>query len=388
VVGLTFVAIIIVLVIQFRTIIGPLILSFILAYLLHPLIGRMTQATRLSWRMAVNLIYLVLIVLLAGGLTLSGLAIIQQLQNLVQIVQTFVTELPQIVEDLSSQVFVFGPFQFNLSQLNLEALTEQLLGTVRPLVERVGGLLTTFATSAAATLGWTLFVILISYFLLADAGRVSDEIVRVEVPGYNADIRRLSAELRLIWDAFLRGQLIIMALVLISYTLLMWILGVRFAFGIAILAGLARFVPYLGPLVTWIVLALVAFLQETNHFGMEPFSYVILVVVAALVLDQIFDNMVTPRFLGSTLGVHPAGVLVAAIIATNLIGVIGLLLAAPVLATLKLLGRYVVRKMFDMDPWPEPVFVVNQSSTEGSERWLRRMRALKRAIQRRLSQGQ
>ena len=58
--------------------------------------------------------------------------------------------------------------------------------------------------------------------------------------------------------------------------------------------------------------------------------------------------------MGHTLGVHPAAVLVAAIIAANLIGIIGLVLAAPVLATINLVGRYVVRKMFDLDPWPEP----------------------------------
>jgi predicted PurR-regulated permease PerM len=142
-------------------------------------------------------------------------------------------------------------------------------------------------------------------------------------------------------------------LVVISYTILLNILGMHYTFGIAVLAGLARLVPYIGPLVVWVVTALVAFFQPENYFGLQPVYYTILVVVSCLILDQIFDNIVSPRILGQTLKVHPAAILVAAIIFTNLIGVIGLVLAAPVVATINLVSRYTLRKMFDRDPWPE-----------------------------------
>jgi predicted PurR-regulated permease PerM len=58
--------------------------------------------------------------------------------------------------------------------------------------------------------------------------------------------------------------------------------------------------------------------------------------------------------MGDTLGINPAAVLMAAILATNFIGLVGLLIAALFLATLKLSGQYVIRKLFDLDPWPEP----------------------------------
>jgi predicted PurR-regulated permease PerM len=70
-------------------------------------------------------------------------------------------------------------------------------------------------------------------------------------------------------------------------------------------------------------------------------------------MDQIYDNLVSPRIMGKSLGVHPAAVLVVAIIAFNLIGIIGLVLAAPALATVNLIGRYTARKMFDRDPWAD-----------------------------------
>jgi predicted PurR-regulated permease PerM len=128
---------------------------------------------------------------------------------------------------------------------------------------------------------------------------------------------------------------------------------VRNALVLALLAGVARFVPYAGPFITWTVTGLVAFFQPSNYFNLEPFTYMLVVVIALLLLDQIFDNLVTPRLYGSALGLHPAAVLVSAIIAANLIGFVGLLLASPVLATLKLFGRYALRKMLDLDPWPE-----------------------------------
>lgn len=353
IVGLTLVAVIAALVVRFRLIIGPLILAFILAYLLHPLAVRVASSARLTWRASVNLIYLVLVIFLVGLITLTGLAVIQQLESIVGFIERFVADLPNLVTDLSSRTYLVGPFIVNISQLNLPGITSQLLPTVQALLDRVGGLVSTLATSALSTLGWAAFVLLISYFLLSDAGQFTGEIVRVDIPGYNQDIRRLGTELRLTWNAFLRGQLIIFLLAMIFYTMLMTLLGVHYAFGIAILAGMARFVPYLGPLTAWIITALVAFFQGGNYFGLDSLKFAIIVVVAAILMDQIFDNLIVPRFLGHTLGVHPAAVLVVAIIAASLIGIIGLLLAAPVLATVQLLGRYVIRKLFDLDPWPE-----------------------------------
>lgn len=382
IVGLTIVAIIAGLVVYFRTIIGPLILAFILAYLLHPVVERMSTATRIPWRTAVNLIYLLFVIVMVGLITLSGLAIVQQVQSLVDFIQENIGRVPEIITALSSQVFRIGPFVVDFKQFDFQALANQLLSSLQALASRAGGLVGTVATSAAGTLGWLLFIMVISYFLLADTGQVSKELVHVEIPGYDQDLRRLSAEIRKIWNTFLRGQIIIIFLVILTYTILMSALGMRFAFGIAILAGLGRLVPYLGPLVLWVVISLVAFFQGSSYFGIAPLHYAALVLIVAVVTDQIFDNLVTPRFFGRTLGVHPAAVLVAAIILARLIGLIGLLLAAPGLATVVLIVRYIIRKMLDLEPFPatarearpeEPAWSLNT----------RRLRAWWRTIQRR-----
>ena len=119
------------------------------------------------------------------------------------------------------------------------------------------------------------------------------------------------------------------------------------------LAALARLVPYLGPTIVWIIIFLVSFFQPNNFFGLQPWVYTVLVLSLAVLLDQAFDQYVQPRLMGTSLGIHPAAILVTAIIAFQLLGIIGLVLAAPVLATVILLFRYALRKMFDLDPWPE-----------------------------------
>lgn len=373
VIGLTFAAICAALLIQFRNIIGPLILAFILTYLLYPVATGLSRLTRLSWRAAVNIVFLLVLIVVIGLFTASGFAAVQQIQSLIELVQRFLTDLPNLIERISTQVYYFGPFEFDFSQLNLPNITQQLLSAAQTVLGQITSLVSSFAASAATTLGWGLFVLVISYFLLADANRVPDAIVPVDIPGYNEDINRLGKELRKIWNAFLRGQLIIIVLVIISYSILMTILGMRYAVAIAILAGMARFVPYVGPLVSQTITFLVAFFMTSNYFKLEPIFFAILVVGLSIVLDQIFDNIVTPRFFGSTLGVHPAAVLVGAIIAANLIGIIGLLLAAPVLATLKLLGRYVGRKMLDLAPFPDET----GSREEPDLPWSRNMRRMK-----------
>lgn len=369
--------------VNFRAFIGPLLLSFILAYLFHPIVAWVNRITKFNWRMSVNLVYLIVLILIIGFLTISGIAVVQQIQSLIRVIQNFIETLPTLAADLSTREFTLGPlpYKLTLSQFNLQSLSEQLLSTLQPLLGRVGSLVSSFATGAAVTLGWGLFTLVISYFLLAESGNVNNELIRVEIPGYDADIRRLGHELRSIWNSFLRGQLVIILLVIVSYTLLMTILGVRYSYAIALLAGIARFLPYVGPLITWIALILVTLFQASNYFGLQPLQHAILALVLAFLLDQVFDNLVQPKIMGQSLRVHPAAVLVAALIAANLIGLSGLVLAAPVLASMKLVGRYIFRKMLDLDPWvgmdqPAPV------AEFPWERWRRRILTWWRLVRR------
>jgi len=358
IVGITIVASVAALLIRFHTIIAPLILTFILSYLLHPLIFGVNKKTKLSWRAAVNIVFLILVIALVTSITVTGLALIQQLESLVNVVDIFINDLPTLVTNFVTTNFYIGPYQVDfseiLSSVNLDSLMQEVISAVRPLLGQAGGMLRTLASQTASMLGWIFFIVLISYFILAELDHVSGRFVEFELPGYDADIRRLSRELGRIWNAFLRGQVLLFTLTVLAYSVLLTALGVRYMLGLALLAGLARFVPFVGPFVTWTVTVLVAIFQDSNYFGMQPWQFAILVLSLAIVVDQIFDNVITPRVLGRTLGLHPAAVLIATVIAASLLGLVGVVLAAPVLASLILGGRYTVRKMLGLFPWPDP----------------------------------
>nr|RPI91379.1 MAG: AI-2E family transporter [Chloroflexota bacterium] len=97
-------------------------------------------------------------------------------------------------------------------------------------------------------------------------------------------------------------------------------------------------------------MALVTYFQPTP-FGMTALGYMLMVVITTTVIDWIIDNLIAPRIMARSLRVHPAAVLVTALVAANLMGILGVVIAAPFLASAMLLGRYVMRKMFDLDPW-------------------------------------
>jgi predicted PurR-regulated permease PerM len=351
-VGLILVGLVAFLIFRFTSLITPLVMVFILAYLLHPIAVLISRGLRITWTASVNIVYFIILVFLIGLLTLGGLGLVTQVQSLIDQVQAIVADLPEYVESLSGQVFQIGPFTLDMRTLDLEQISSQLLSYVQPLLGRTGNLVATLAGGAAEIFGWTFFVLLVSYFVMIESKGLQSDLFRVDVPGYTEDLRKLGNQLSRIWNAFLRGQIFIVLMSTIIYIFVLSIFGVRYAIGIAFMAGLAKFLPYIGPAITWVVMALVTYFQPDKPFGLQPLAYMAIVVITTQVIDWVIDNLISPRIMARSLRVHPAAVLVTALIAANLIGILGVVIAAPFLASLTLLGRYTMRKMLDLDPWP------------------------------------
>ncbi|MEX2160548.1 MAG: AI-2E family transporter [Anaerolineales bacterium] len=360
--GFTLVAIIAALLVRFSGFLGPLLLAFILSYLLHPWVRRLSETTRLSWRAAVGIAFLFFLIVFITLLVMAGFAIVEQLGNLVSTVQDFFVQLPETLRGLSEHALQFGPFQINFANLertlvegfnmDFASIGQQLLSAVQPALGQAGSFLGALATSTLNTIGWILFIFIISYFILNDAGHTPDFLGSAEASRHNADLRRLGRELGRIWDTYLRGQLLLVSLIMLTSFTLMSLLGVRFALALALITGLAKFVPYIGSLAMYITTALVSFFQASNYLGIEVgTTYMLVATIPAILMDLSFDNLISPRFYGRALGVHPAAVLVTALVAASLLGFIGLLVAAPVLASLQLFATYVFRKMMDVEPW-------------------------------------
>lgn len=361
--GLTLVAIIGFLLARFQGILPPLIMTFLLVYLLYPVANFLKNRLRFAWGLAVLVVYLVLILLILGLATISGFELVSQVQSLIRMVETSLTELPELAQQISEITFQVGPLVFEMSALDLDNLSGQLIDAARVMLGRTGEFIGTVAGTALSSLAWTAFVLLMSFFILSESRGLPEGILSINAYDYANDLNRAKQELTKIWNAFLRGQIIVASLAVLVYTLVLSTLGVRYALGLALLTGAARFLPYVGPAIGWTVMALVAFFQAYKPFGLSDVAYTLIVMLVAWAIDAVFDNIVQPRIMADALKVHPAAVLVAAIIALDLLGVLGVIVAAPMLATLQLAGRYVIRKMLDIDPWqgfedshpPEPL---------------------------------
>lgn len=371
-IGLVIVGVAAFLLYRFADLVTPLLMVIVLAYLLHPVTALIARGLRLSWKVSVNILYLIILLSLIGLLTWGGVGLVSQIQSLIRSVQEIVANLPTYVQQLSTRVFTFGPFKLDMQTLDLNAISQQVLSFVQPLLGRTGSLVGAVAGGAAQIFGWTSFVLIVSYFVMIESSGLRRDLFKIDIPGYTQDFNRLGSELSRIWNAFLRGQIIVFLLAVTIYSILLPILGVRYALGIALMAGLAKFLPYIGPAITWVVMALVTFFQTNHPFGLQPLTYMAMVVIITSIIDWIIDSFVTPRIMASTLKVHPAAVLIAALIAANLLGILGVVIAAPFLASVTLLGKYTMRKMFDQDPWPEPE--AQPAPPLGAE-WLARLKS-------------
>ena len=350
VIGLTIVAILAGIFIYYRSVVSLLILSFIITYLFRPVVIYVTDRTKMSWRLSATLLFVLMIILLIGLLTGAGLAIAQQVASLVRVLQEFAENLPEFADEITVYLGQFGAVG---ELINLNDLANRALEIVQPLLGQAGSIVGSIATGAAVSIGRIFFVVFVAYFILAESQQVGKTPID-QIPQYDYDVRRMSRQLRIIWDSFFRGQIIIFMMIFVVYLIVLSSLGVRNSIALAAMTGLAVFVPYVGIWVTSSVLFVVTFFQPANYFGLFPWQYAAMVLAIALVINFTFDNYITPRFLGRTLDIHPAAVLVSALVMASLLGIVGIFLAAPVVATLKLLGIYVFKKMFDLEPWPDP----------------------------------
>jgi predicted PurR-regulated permease PerM len=351
--GLALVALAIWLLVQFQNFLGPVIMALVLAYLFYPVANFIRKSIKIPWRLAVTLLYIVVVLAILGLLTWGGLALVDQVQNLITFIQNNIDQIPQLIKDITQQTYTIGPWEFTLSGLDWTQISSEIVSTVRPVVGQIGSIAGSVATGAANIVFWIGLVLLISYFLLAETEGVPNRFLNIRIPGYTADLHRIGQELSNIWNAFIRGQLIVVLITVIVYTTYLGSMGIQFFFGLAILAAFGRFVPYVGAWVTWITYGLVALLQGTTIFNLPSGLYAIILLGGAMLIDTLLDNLLVPKVMSENLKVHPALVLVGALIALNLLGIVGILLAAPVMATLKLLLGYLLKKLSDQDPWEE-----------------------------------
>lgn len=352
-VGLTLVAISIWLLVQFQNFLGPLFSALILSYFLYPVATFLRNKIKLPWRLAVTIIYLLLVLILLGLLTWGGLALVEQIQNLIRFIENNINRLPELVDEITTQTFQIGPFTISPTGLNWGQIANQIVSAIQPVLGRLGSIVGSVAAGAASIFSWLALIILISYFLLAESEGIPGQLLNIRIQGYEADIDRMGKELSRVWKGFIRGEILVVIISLFIYSASLGILGIQFFFGLAVIAAFGQLIPYVGAGATWISFGLVALLQSNTPFNLPSGIYMVIVLGVGIIINTIIDNILRTKVMAENLRVHPALILMGALIGVQLFGFIGIIIAAPFMASLKLFLHYVIRKMLDQDPWKD-----------------------------------
>jgi len=340
---------------RLRELFSLFMIAFLIAFLLFPLVLRLQRLMKSPRWVAVLLIYLVMLAILAGAGTGVGVAIAQSVINLISGLEDVAAGIPALLEELLTQQYTVGPWVLDFSQYNFESAVSDLVGMVQSLLLESGTFLASLAGRAATTVGLALSVFVFGFYLLLDFDK-ANEVVLGLIPGmYRADVQRLLKDTGQLWSSFFRGQLILGLAVGLLTFLFLTILGTNFTLGLGVIAGFLELIPGFGPFISACVGVLVALFQASNWIGLTPFWYAVVVLGAFLLVQQIENNLLVPKIIGHSLNLPPLAVLLAVLAGGYLFGLFGVLLAAPLTATLRLWVGYIYRKTVGLETWPAPV---------------------------------
>ncbi len=327
----------------------------VIAFILNPLIVYVNQRTRISRGWVILIIYLLLAVALVWLFVAIGVAGYEQASDFITLVPDLIDQLLDLLQRVgqpSEPIVLFEQFSIDPLELPWDSITNQVLGLVEPTLSTSGQFLGQLAGTTIRLVGNFLFVFVISIYLAVEFphfGRHLDGVA--SQAGYSEDAKRLSKKLGQIWDAFLRGQVLLGLIIFVVVWLGLTLIGVRNSLTLGLLSGLLEFIPTLGPVIGTGMAMIVAFFQPSNPWGLESWQFALLVLAFMVIVQQIENNILVPRIVGGALDLHPLLVLIGVLMGASLAGILGAILAAPILASLKLLGIYTWRKLFDLPPF-------------------------------------
>lgn len=340
------------LILRFANLLSIAVGGFVIALILQPIVRFLNQKLKIPWGLGTAIVIILVVVVFLGAIIWGGVSIVEQVQGLINFLLSITTNVSQFFQNLSQTTLRIGPFHFDLSVIDWTLVGNKILEYAQPVLSGIGNSIGNIA-SGTINFFWKFFLTVISASLILSERQKQKTSFFMRIPGYEDDARHFKREIGLIWNAFFRGQAKVFAVRVCIYIVLLGVLRVRYFVLLAFLAGFANFIPYIGVAVAWAVYFLVAVFQGSTVFGLQPLTYAAIVSLSGWLIDNIYDNVYTPRVMAGTLKLHPVAVMIAALVGLELFGVMGMILASPLLATGKLFLRYIFRKIFDQDPWED-----------------------------------
>ena len=317
----------------------PFFIAALLAYLGDPIVDKL-EAKKLSRSLSVTIVYAVL--LIAGLLLILVLVPLLTAQ-----VGALVKRIPEYLAIFQSTTIPWlASYGFPIEIFDVNSIKQTFTQYWTNVSQVASSLFSYMTRSGLAILQWLTNLVLIpvlTFYLLRDW----DEIVsrfRELLPRRSAkQFIALSHECDEMLSAFIRGQLMVMLALAIIYTIGLGLIGLELALLLGVIAGIVSFVPYLG-LIVGIALSGVAAYFQFNEW------LPVLMVAGVFGVAQLIEGMIlTPRFVGERIGLHPVAVLFAVMAGAQLFGFMGVLLALPFAAVIMVLLRHTHQRYLDSE---------------------------------------
>ena len=323
-------------------IVRPFIWAAILGYILLPVVRAFEKRLTKSRGAAAGIVFIAVLLFIAGAVRfLAPLAIDQA--------QTFQRTLPITVANGQNTLAE------TLDQLGAEDLVPIVFGPIASAPIELSKSLATIALPFIVGFSHFLLEFLVFliglFFFLRDWPRLISWSKRLVPPASRHELFPLGEQVSLLLGRYVRGQLVLVAIMWTATTIGLTLFGVPFSLLLGLMTGVLEVIPIIGPITAGAVACLVA-LGSPNPFGWSQILYVAAIAIMYTILRHAEDYFVIPLVIGRIVRLHPALVIFSLLSGGAAFGLIGVILAVPVAATLRLILIYVSAKLRDEDPFP------------------------------------
>ncbi len=310
----------------------PFVMSFVLAYLLSPLVGLMER-----WMSRTIAIALMVVVILAA---LSGIGIVviplvtQEILDFGRRVPVYAAMLKALYDQVLNWLQSFGvslPRGVLLEQLPKlgELFAEQMTAALKAL------------SSGLATFLELLMIPFVTFYMIKDYERIKHTLARILPRRHAASAGELLTRVDEVLGQYLRGQVLVCSFIAVLTTTGLMVFGIRYAVLLGLMAGLFNLIPYIGIAVAFSVSCLVALSDA------DPVGSLFKVIGVFVVVQSIEGNFLSPRVVGQRVGLHPVWVMFALVVGAHFWGFIGMLIAIPGAAVVNILCKVIAERYYN-----------------------------------------
>jgi predicted PurR-regulated permease PerM len=368
VVGIISLILFIALLIYARDAVTNLAIAAFVAYLINPAVVYLTTRTRMERVAAVNLVYFSTVILLIG----LPATLLPIFYDEAQFIIRDLLDLSNQLRQVFSRPVRFGGLVFHLDQLG-QSIFQFQNAFLSPLPEEA---LQVLETTSVGVL-WFLVILVSVHLFLSKWPDMRDWLIHLAPPPYRLEMQELYNRIRRVWMAYLRGQIVLMFIVGVAFTIAWLILGIPGALVLGAVAGLFTLVPDVGPFLAMVLAAGVALLEGSTWIPLSNFWVAGIVIIVYLVLINLKNFFLRPYIMGRSVHMNEALVFIAIMIATILQGILGALLVVPVLASVVVIGGYLQRRVLGLPPFVDDgsqQFVAPPESQAPRRKWSRKER--------------